>query len=120
MELRWSTYEVRGITVLALTGRLCASTVLLLEPEVAWLLTRERKALVIDVAEVEACDSAGLAMLDACDRAATLAGIDLRLASPSRSVREALRGRGLLSRLRVFGTVEGATRADAVDLLPAI
>jgi anti-anti-sigma factor len=119
MELRWSRYEVRGTAVLALTGGLCASTVLMLEPEVAWLLSGERSVLVVDLLGVEACDSAGLAMLDACDRASTAAGIELRLASPNPAVCETLRARGLISRLRVFSTVDGAVRADAVDLLPA-
>src|SRR4051794_39961342 len=119
MELRWTTYEVHGACVLALTGGLCASTVLTIEPEVAWLLAGDRSVLIVDLAEVEACDSAGLAMLDACDQASSAAGIELRLAAPGPSVCQALRARGLISRLRVFGTVDGAARADAVDLLPA-
>jgi anti-sigma B factor antagonist len=119
MELRWSRYEVHGAAVLALTGGLCASTVLTVEPEVAWLLAGDRSVLVVDLAEVEMCDSTGLAMLDACDRASIAAGIELRLAAPTTSVFQALRARGLISRLRVFGSVDGATRADALDLLPA-
>jgi anti-anti-sigma factor len=119
MDLRWLTYEVHGSAVLALTGRLCASTVLAVEPEMAWLLAGDRSVLVVDLAGVEACDSAGLAMLDACDRASAAAGIELRLAAPISCVREALRARGLMSQLRVFGSVDGAARADAVDILPA-
>jgi anti-sigma B factor antagonist len=119
MELRWSTYEVHGAPILALTGKLCASTILAVEPEVAWLLAGDRSVLVVDLAGVETCDSAGLAMLDACDRASAAAGIELRLAAPTTPVCQALRTRGLISRLRVFGSVDGATRADALDLLPA-
>ncbi|NJC73137.1 STAS domain-containing protein [Planosporangium thailandense] len=117
--MTWSRYEVRGVAVLALTGKLCAATVLTVEPEVAWLLAGERPVLVMDLAGLETCDSAGLAMLDACDRAATTAGIELRLAAPTHPVSEALRARGLISRLRIFGSVDGAARADALDLLPA-
>jgi anti-anti-sigma factor len=119
MELRWSTYEVHGTAVLALSGKLCASTILRIEPQVAWLLAGDRSALVMALNEVEACDSAGLAMLDACDRASAAAGIELRLAAPTACVRELLRARGLISRLRIFGSVDGAARADALDLLPA-
>jgi anti-anti-sigma factor len=119
MELRWSRYEAHGAAVLALAGRLCASTVLMVEPEVAWLLSGDRSVLVVDLRGVEACDSAGLAMLDACDRASTAAGIELRLAAPTPPVCQALRARGLISRLRVFGSVDGASRADPLDLLPA-
>jgi anti-anti-sigma factor len=110
---------MHGAAVLALTGELCASTILTVEPEVAWLLAGDRSVLVVDLAGVEACDSAGLAMLDACDRASSAAGIELRLAAPTASVCQALRARGLISRLRVFGSMDGATRADALDLLPA-
>jgi anti-anti-sigma factor len=119
MELRWSTYEVHGTAVLALDGKLCASTILTVEPELAWLLAGDRSVLVVDLVGLEACDSAGLAMLDACDRASSAADIELRLAAPTPSVCEAMRSRGLLSRLRVFGSVDGAARSDAVDLLPA-
>ncbi|GAA1822999.1 STAS domain-containing protein [Planosporangium flavigriseum] len=120
MELTWTTYEVNDTRVLALTGKLCTSTVLTVEPEVAWLLAGERSVLVVDLTGVEACDSAGLTMLDACDRAAVAAGIELRLAAPGPALREALRASGLTSRLRIFGSVDGAVRADAVDLLPTM
>lgn len=119
MELTWSRYEVHGVVVLALAGKLCAATVLAVEPEVAWLLAGDRSALIVDLTGIEVCDSAGLAMLDACDRAATTAGIELRLAAPTHPVCEALRARGLIARLRVFSSVDGAARADALDLLSA-
>jgi anti-anti-sigma factor len=119
MKLTWSTYEVHGAAVLALAGKLCASTVLTVEPEVAWLLAGDRSILVVDLAGLDECDSAGLAMLDACDRASNAAGIELRLAAPIPAVREALRMRGLASRLRVFNSMDGAARADPLDLVSA-
>jgi anti-anti-sigma factor len=117
MHLSWSTYEVHGACVLALAGGLCEETVLTVEPEVARLLAGDRSVLVVDLAEVEACDSAGLAMLDACGRASNAAGVELRLAAPQGPILHALHAHGLASRLRVFGSLNGATRADPLDLL---
>ncbi|MGC9665058.1 STAS domain-containing protein [Planosporangium sp. 12N6] len=117
MELRWSTYEVHGTPVLALTGKLGASTVLAVEPELAWLLAGDRSVLVVDLSAVAVCDSAGAAMLDACDRAASAAGIELRLAAPSPAVCDALHAWGLTSRPRTYHSVDDAVRADARDLL---
>ncbi|WP_420850179.1 STAS domain-containing protein [Planosporangium flavigriseum] len=62
MRLSWSTYEVHGACVLALAGGLCAEAVLMVDPEVARLLAGDRSVLVIDLAEVQACDSAGVEM----------------------------------------------------------
>lgn len=114
--MRWSTYEMHGAAVLALSGGLCADTVLTVEPEVARLLAGDQRVLVVDLAEVEACDSAGLGMLDACDRACTAAGVELRLSAPQESIYQGMHTRGLTSRLRVFGSLDGATRGDALDL----
>jgi anti-anti-sigma factor len=100
-----------------LTGGLCEETVLTVEPEVARLLAGGRSVLVIDLAEVEACDSAGAAMLDATGRASSAAGVELRLASPQGPILRALHAHGLTSRLRVFGSLDGAARADPLDLL---
>jgi anti-anti-sigma factor len=108
MQVSWSTYEVHGACVLALAGGLCEETVLTVEPEVARLLAGDRSVLVIDLAEVEACDSAGAAMLDATGRASSAAGVELRLAAPHGPILHALHTHGLSSRLRVFGSVDGA------------
>jgi anti-sigma B factor antagonist len=121
MALTWTSYEVHQTAVLELTGQLCADTVLLLEPELARLLAGERGVLVLNLARVDECDPAGLAMLDACNRAAGAAGVEVRLAAPGEPLRQALRRRGLVSRLRVFGSIDGATRGDPMDLLsPAV
>jgi anti-anti-sigma factor len=117
MRLSWSTYEVHGACVLALAGGLCEETVLTVEPEVARLLAGDRPVLVLDLAEVQACDSAGAAMLDAASRAANAAGVELRLAAPHGPILHALHTHGLTSRLPVFGSLDGATRADPLDLL---
>jgi anti-anti-sigma factor len=117
MPLSWSTFEVHGACVLALAGGLCEETVLTVEPEVARLLAGDRSVLVVDLAEVEACDSAGLAMLDTCGRASSAAGVELRLTAPHGAVIHALHAHGLTSRLRTFGSLDGATRADPLDLL---
>jgi anti-anti-sigma factor len=117
MQLTWSTYDVHGTCVLALAGGLCEETVLLVEPEVARLFAGDRSALVVDLAGVTACDAAGVAMLDATGRASSAAGVELRLASPRIPVLHALHARGLASRLQIFGSLDGAVRADPLDLL---
>jgi anti-anti-sigma factor len=117
MDLRWSAYEMHAAAVLALAGDLCGSTVLTVEPEVVRLLAGDRAVLVVDLAEVGSCDAAGLAMLEACGRASAVAGVELRLVTPREPVGQALQARGLTSRLRVFGSLDGAARGDAVDLI---
>lgn len=117
MQLSWSTYEVHGACVLALTGGLCEETVLMVEPEVARLPAGDRSVLVVDLAEVQACDPAGVDMLDVARRAANAAGVELRLAAPPAPILHALHSHGLTSRLRVFGSLDGAARADPLDLL---
>jgi anti-anti-sigma factor len=117
MRVSWSTYEVHGACVLALAGGLCEETVLMVEPEMGRLLAGDRPVLVIDLAEVQACDSAGAAMLNACGRVSSAAGVELRLAAPHGPILHALHTQGLTSRLRVFRSVDGATRADPLDLL---
>jgi anti-anti-sigma factor len=101
MQVSWSTYEVHGTCVLALAGGLCEETVLMVEPELARLLAGDRSVLVIDLAEVQARDSAGAAMLDATDRAANAAGVELPLASPQSPILHALNTHGLSSGLPV-------------------
>jgi anti-anti-sigma factor len=117
MPLTWSTYEVHGACVLALAGGLCEETMLTVEPEVARLLAGDRPVLVVDLAEVQACDSAWLAILDTYGRAANAAGVELGLAAPHGAIVHALHAHGLTSRLRTFGSLDGATRADPLDLL---
>jgi ABC-type transporter Mla MlaB component len=101
VALSHSSDEVRGIAVLALAGRLCASSIFMIEPEVARLLAGDRTVPVFDLAGISDCDAAGVAILDACDRACATAGVELRMAAPPRSLYTALRARGLASRLSV-------------------
>jgi hypothetical protein len=56
-------------------------------------------------------------MLEARGRASAVAGVELRLVAPREPVGQALQARGLTSRLRVFGSLDGATRGDTVDLI---
>lgn len=115
--MTWSTYPVHNSDVLALTGDLIQGTVLQLEVQLARLLTRTGSILVIDLADVGACDRAGLAMIEACRRAAVVAGVELRLAAPSPATKQALRTGGLMDTLAVFGSVDAAARGDLLDLL---
>jgi anti-anti-sigma regulatory factor len=84
------------------------------------LLSGETGVVVLNLAAVDACDAAGLSMLEGYDRAATAAGVQVRLAAPTPPVCRALRARGLMSRLRVFASVDGAARGDVLDLLSSM
>ena len=118
MGLTWSTYPAHGCDVLELAGQLTRTTALSLEPQLARLLTRAGSVLVIDLAAVDACDRVGLAMLEACRRAAVVAGVEMRLAAPSMPAARALRSGGLMTMFPVFGSVDAAARGDVLDLLP--
>jgi anti-sigma B factor antagonist len=118
MGLTWSMYDVHGAHVLELAGQLTRMTVLLLEPQLAKLLTRTGSILVVDLTKVDACDRAGIAMLEAGHRAATVAGVELRLAAPSAPAGRVLHSAGLLTVLPVFDSVDAAARGDALGLLP--
>jgi anti-anti-sigma factor len=118
MGLTWSTYDVHGAHVLELAGQLTRMTVLLLEPQLAKLLTRTGSVLVVDLTKVDACDRAGVAMLEAGHRAANVAGVELRLAAPSAPAGRVLHSAGLLTVLAVFDSVDAAARGDALGLLP--
>jgi anti-sigma B factor antagonist len=117
MGLTWSTYTAHGAHVLELVGQLTRMTVLLLEPQLAKLLTHAGSILVIDLAKVDSCDRAGVAMLEAGHRASAVAGVELRLAAPSVPAVRALHSAGLLAVLPVFDTVDAAARGDALGLL---
>jgi anti-sigma B factor antagonist len=119
MGLTWSTYFVHGAHVLELAGQLTRMTVLLLEPQLAKLLTHAGSILVIDLAKVDVADRAGVAMLEAAHRAAAVAGVELRLAAPSLPATRALHAAGLLSVLPVFDSVDAAARGDALGRLPS-
>jgi anti-sigma B factor antagonist len=119
MGLTWSTYSVHGADVLEIAGQLTRMTAVLLEPQLATLLTRPGSVLVIDLAGVDLCDRAGFAMLEACHRAAAVAGVEVRLAAPSAPVGRALRSSGLMHNLPVFSTVDAAARGDVLGRLPS-
>jgi anti-sigma B factor antagonist len=117
MGLTWSTYPVHDSEVLALVGQLTSHTVLQVEAQLARLLTRTGSVLVIDLAQLRDCDSAGVAILEGCRRAGVVAGVDVRLAAPSPSADRALRASGVMDTVAVFGTVDAAARGDVLDRL---
>jgi|tagenome__1003787_1003787.scaffolds.fasta_scaffold19703291_1 anti-anti-sigma factor len=119
MGLTWSIYQAQSAQVLALTGDLTQNTVHQLEVQLAQLLTVGGTVLVIDLADVRACDHAGMAMLEGCRRAAVVAGVDMRLAAPSPAAAIALRSGGLMDTIAVFRTVDAAARGDLVERLPS-
>jgi|RhiMetdeSRZDD1v2_1073273.scaffolds.fasta_scaffold262867_2 anti-anti-sigma factor len=108
MGLTWSTYPVRDSEVLSLVGQLTSHTVLQLEAQLARLLTRTGSVLVIDLAQLRDCDSAGVAILEGCRRAGLVAGVEVRLAAPSPAADRALRASGAMDDLAVFGSVDAA------------
>lgn len=74
------------------------------------------RQLTLDLSGVTSCDTLGLGLLVATARRIRLSGGDLRLATPSRAVVEALSDSGLIRLLRVLpdaGTAVGITVAEA-------
>ena len=110
------SYEKQRCTVLELHGALTAGTILKVEPEVARLLAKASRPLVLDLAGVRTIDSTGLIFLAAAAQAAWLHA-PLRLAAPAPTVRTALHHTGTLTEVPTFTTVNGAVRNDPFDLL---
>ncbi len=100
---RISGPEAPGLTstVARLTGDLDVAAAPALRESLRRLLRPGTRLLVIDLSDVPACDTAGLAVLVGVQRSAAAQGIVVRLTSPSPQVAELLRSTGLDRRLTI-------------------
>jgi anti-anti-sigma factor len=72
------------------------------------VLHRGSGLLVLDLADVRACDASGLAVLVGTQRRARLLGIVMRLVAPSPSVVRVLRSTGLERSFTIYPDLSGA------------
>lgn len=108
--------ERDGATILHIGGALVQGNTLALERRAALLLTQLRHPLIVDLSQVPECDSAGAAALVGASRAASPA-TPVRLAGATDAVQQSLRTAGVLHIVPTFNTVDGAIRADPMELL---
>jgi len=115
------SYQTLHVVVLELHGRLTAATVPNLEPHLAELQAQLDRPLVVDLAGLDECDSAGASMLAATAQvAATVAGGHsggLRLAAPNPHTCTVLHGTGVLHTVATYTTVDRAALGDPHDRL---
>jgi anti-sigma B factor antagonist len=91
------TAERDGVTTLALTGRLDANTAPRLEEETEKIFSsREKVALVLDLAELEYLSSAGLRVLLSVLKAVNSSGGSLRIRNSNETVRDVFEMTGFL------------------------
>jgi len=115
------SYRTPQAVVLELRGRLTVATVSSLESALAGVLTDLDRPLVVDLAELADCVSAGACMLIAAARVtAAVTGAtcnSLTLAAPTSDVHRLLAALGVLEPVPAFRTVDAASRNDPGDRL---
>ncbi len=92
-----STEEMKGVSVIAVSGRVDSATAPDLETSLKKLVESEKTKIVLDLKNVEYMSSAGLRAMVSTLKAVKRVNGDLRLASPSPRVEEVLRLAGLTS-----------------------
>lgn len=103
-----SIRQLQRVDVLSLSGRLDASSSPELKREIEALLDKGRARLVLDLTNLETLSSAGLRVLaDARKRARAfkitdLEGGDVRIAGPSKYIREVLDLTGFSTMLQIY------------------
>jgi anti-sigma B factor antagonist len=100
-------------TVVAANGRLYFDTDQPLRDTLRALSSSPAPHLVLDLSGVPLCDSSGLNLLAQTHRQAASQGGWLRLVAPQPHVRRALEITNLTRMLRVYPTVDDATRDTA-------
>jgi anti-sigma B factor antagonist len=110
-ELASCTIErLDGCAVLRVCGEIDMLTTPRLRSELAKLIDAAPRVIVLDLAAVSFFASSGLASLVEAQDAAGAAGVQLRLACPSRSVRRPLQMTGLAGRFEIYQDVQTALR----------
>jgi anti-sigma B factor antagonist len=107
----FSTEHVNGGVVLRISGEIDMLTAPRLREELGKLIDAHPKVLVLDLAAVVFFASSGLASLVEAREAAAAAGVPLRLACPSRSVRRPLQITGLAGRFETYDDVRSALKS---------
>jgi anti-anti-sigma factor len=120
VQVSATVVEMDGVIVLRLDGDLTAATVLGIQSDFAPLFRRPSPIIVVDLSRVTACDSTGALSLDVAGGVAADCGGELRLVVSPGAVCRLLRDSGTMRAVRSFATLEGAVRADPLDLLDSV
>lgn len=110
MQLTVTEYAP-GTTVVALYGGLDVDTAPALRAALSRLLSRPAPHIVVDVDNLDFCDSMGLSALVVAHQGAVSRGGWLRLANPAPFLRQLLQVVGLTEHLAVYPDVEEALNA---------
>lgn len=100
-----------GTTVVALHGGLDIDTAPALRAALSRLVARPTPHIVVDVAELDFCDSMGLSALVVAHQGAVARGGWLRLANPGDFLRQLLNVVGLSEHLALYPDVDQALNA---------
>jgi len=112
--LRIKTRDVGGITVLDLDGSLVTGLGLeVLRPQIAQLVAEKRVNVVLNANQVSVIDSSGVGELVASFSSLKRNGGSMKIANPSKFVREVLQITRLPAIIEVHDTVEAALKAFA-------
>ncbi|HEY8533639.1 MAG TPA: STAS domain-containing protein [Micromonospora sp.] len=111
MSLAVHTEQRGDVTVVSVAGDLDVATAPMLETRLSELLDQGACRLVLDLADVSFCDSAGLSLFVRAREHCRDAGGRLQLAAPARTVRRVLEVSGLAGVLEISPTVDAAVAA---------
>ena len=113
MDLSLTVDRLGPCVVVGISGEIDLDTAPTLREELLRVLGQGPPHLVLDIAKVGFLDSSGLGVLVGTLRRARMLGGSVRIASPSRQVREVLEITGLDAVFPVHETVEDAVAAHA-------
>src|SRR6266852_5085834 len=98
-----------GVAVVALSGRLSlGAEVERLDGAVSQLVKQEQKRIILDLAALEYCDSAGIGMLVSCLTKVKKSGGEMRIAGANQRIQRILKMTGVDSLMSMFGTLSEA------------
>lgn len=102
--------ELKNVDVVEVAGRIDSSTAQQLDQALKGLVENRRTRIVLDLAQVDYCSSAGLRSMVSCLREVQkpIFSGDLRIAQPSTRVQEVLSLAGLDSVFKIYDDQVGA------------
>jgi anti-anti-sigma factor len=104
-----------GSTIISLRDDLDFAAAPALREHLIDVLHRSTDLLILDLSQVQSCDTAGLAVLIGTQRRAGLLGITMRLAAPSPPVTEVLDSTGLTRNFTICPDLSGALAPDSTN-----
>jgi len=90
-----STKEMKRVSLVTVSGRVDSSTAPDFDKALQSLINANRTQIIVDMSQVEYLSSAGLRSLVSASKASKSGGGDVRIAKPSKRVKEVLELAGL-------------------------